>query len=366
MNAQERAGVRHMIVAWSLLASVIAVEAAALCAVIALAGAAWWWGLVPVGVSLAGAAAVARNSGLSPREIRDEVLLTEDDDPRLFAITARLCALAGRDMPELRLFDHRRANALAYTPPGGRPAVYVTIALLERLDDRRLEAVIAHELAHLDHRDQQVLVFAEAITGWMIHLPALLFMSAGLADLWLCGAARRCGRRWAPAMESHRARELDERYPEPTVPPRWRTPALVGVGLVRAVVLATAGLVVLPMLFAGLAQFAVAWLLRTAAVGVLIRRRELAADRAAAALTGTPSVLAAALLDLTGRSVSPPTRDLRAPEVASALAIVPFADRRARDGWGRLVLRLRATHPPVARRVAALQRMARAAGRGER
>ncbi|WP_306366373.1 hypothetical protein [Nocardiopsis sp. CC223A] len=81
-----------MVTAWLLLASVAAVEAAALCAVVALADAAWWWGPVPVAVSLAGAAPITRSPGLSPREIREDVVSAEGDDPRLFAMTARLCA----------------------------------------------------------------------------------------------------------------------------------------------------------------------------------------------------------------------------------------------------------------------------------
>ncbi|MFL1379921.1 MULTISPECIES: M48 family metalloprotease [unclassified Nocardiopsis] len=359
-----------MAAAWLLLAAVTAVESAVLCGAAALVGAAWWWGLVPVAVMLVGAEVFMRITEGAPLVIRDNAVLTEEDHPRLFAVTARLCALAGRDVPELRLFDHPLPNSLAYTPPGGRPAVYVTIELLERLDDRRLEAVIAHELAHLHHRDQRVLVFTRAMTEWALRLPGGLFMFAGRADLWLCGLARRCGSRWAPAVEAHRARELDERCPEPTVPARWRTPALVAVGLVRAVVLLTAGLVILPLVIAGVAQFAVTWPAKAAVLGILVRRRELAADRAAAELTGEPSVLAAALLELGGPSVSPPTRDLRVPGVASVLAIMPFeggpvrggrgpdGEGRSgwsRSGWGRVLLRLGATHPSVPRRVAALR-----------
>ncbi len=43
---------------------------------------------------------------------------------------------------------------------GGR--VHLTVALLESLDSHELEAVLAHELAHLAHRDAAVMDVATA------------------------------------------------------------------------------------------------------------------------------------------------------------------------------------------------------------
>jgi heat shock protein HtpX len=79
----------------------------------------------------------------------------------------------------------------------------------------------------------------------------------------------------------------------------------------------------------------------------LSRYREFAADRGAAVITGRPSGLASALVKISGVNERIPTQDLRAAEM-QAFFISPI---------GRSVAGLFSTHPPMEKRLEALQRL---------
>jgi heat shock protein HtpX len=84
----------------------------------------------------------------------------------------------------------------------------------------------------------------------------------------------------------------------------------------------------------------------------LSRHRELTADAGAVALTGHPSALASALMKVSGALAVLPRQDLRAVAARDALHLVAVEDE---DGRG--LSRVWATHPTVAQRVAALERL---------
>lgn len=85
---------------------------------------------------------------------------------------------------------------------------------------------------------------------------------------------------------------------------------------------------------------------------IVARHRELAADRAAAVLTGSPAGVSAALLAVGEGLVRLPRKDLR-----SVAARDPFHFVPARPARG--LRRLWATHPPVDRRLRELDRLER-------
>jgi heat shock protein HtpX len=80
----------------------------------------------------------------------------------------------------------------------------------------------------------------------------------------------------------------------------------------------------------------------------LSRYREFAADRGAAVITGRPSGLASALVKISGVNERIPQKDLRVASEMQAFFISPV---------GKSVAGLFATHPPIEKRLAALQRL---------
>jgi heat shock protein HtpX len=96
--------------------------------------------------------------------------------------------------------------------------------------------------------------------------------------------------------------------------------------------------------------YAVSFLLTRA----LSRYRELAADRSGALLIGRPSVLAAALIKVTGDMSRIPTRDLRKAEAFNAFFFTP-ALTQGRNGVS--ISTLFSTHPTLERRLAQLSEL---------
>ncbi|CAL9424469.1 Protease HtpX [Streptomyces sp. enrichment culture] len=93
------------------------------------------------------------------------------------------------------------------------------------------------------------------------------------------------------------------------------------------------------------AVYAISFLL----IRALSRYRELAADRAAALLTGRPSVLASALTKVTGDIARIPTKDLRTVHAFNAFYFTPALG----DGLSRLF----STHPMLEQRLEQLGRI---------
>jgi heat shock protein HtpX len=82
----------------------------------------------------------------------------------------------------------------------------------------------------------------------------------------------------------------------------------------------------------------------------LSRYREFAADRGAALITGRPSALASALQRISSGMHRIPQKDLRAASELQAFYIFP-------PGAGKSIASIFATHPPMEKRIAALERL---------
>ena len=337
-----------MLRAWAVILAVSALYAALGCWLASETGLAWWWGLVPVAVMLVFGEVVLLVSRDHPLGGREYVELTRELGPRAHEALDRLCALSGSPRPELRLLDLGHANALTLTSRRGTDVIYVSPALVTQLEPPELEAVLAHEMAHIAHRDQRLLLFATGMTRWPLYLPMAILPFAEWFDSGVVALARRCGRVWEPISDEAAPKEP---APAPERPgnPVLRLlahPFLWALAAVRVLVTVPLMVAKIPLMILG----ALAVLPGLPAVFVLNRQRELAADRAAAELTGTPSTLASALDRLREHRERTPRQDLRAANV-SALAIIPL-DGKGGGGW-------LSTHPSLSRRMDGLREQAR-------
>jgi heat shock protein HtpX len=100
------------------------------------------------------------------------------------------------------------------------------------------------------------------------------------------------------------------------------------------------------LLLLSLAVYVVSFFLMQA----LSRYREFAADRGSALITGRPSALASALVKIASGMHRIPQKDLRAASELNAFFIFPA-------GVGKGLGELFATHPPMEKRIARLQRL---------
>jgi heat shock protein HtpX len=100
------------------------------------------------------------------------------------------------------------------------------------------------------------------------------------------------------------------------------------------------------LLLVSLAVYAISFFL----IQALSRYREFAADRGSALITGRPSALASALLKISGTIERIPQQDLRAQSQLAAFYIFPPGAKAA-------VGNLFSTHPPMEKRIAALERL---------
>jgi heat shock protein HtpX len=222
--------------------------------------------------------------------------------PQLHGIVDRLCALADMPKPRVAIADSDVPNAFATGRNPSDAVVCATTGILRRLDPAELEAVLAHELSHVAHRDVAVMTIA-----------GFLGVAAGFItrSMFWFGGGIGGGRR-----------DRDEEN---------------NMFLIMLV---------------SIAVYAISFLLTRA----LSRYRELSADRGAAIITGAPATLASALVKVTGAMGQIPTRDLRAAEPFNAFFFTPAA------APGFSISSLFSTHPTLEQRLAQLSELERQMG----
>ena len=98
-------------------------------------------------------------------------------DHRLFRIVAGLARRAGLPQPRVYVIPQASPNAFATGRNPEHAAVAATEGILQMLDDEELEGVLAHELAHVKHRD--ILISSIAAT-----LAAAIMMISRFAMFW--------------------------------------------------------------------------------------------------------------------------------------------------------------------------------------
>ena len=220
---------------------------------------------------------------------------------RLHGIVDRLVALANMPKPRVAIAPSPMLNAFATGRNTKTSVLVVTTGLLNNpdLNDRELEAILAHELSHVAHKDVAVMTIASFIGI----IAGLLVRFAFYSELFGGGGRSNNNNNNGGALP-----------------------------------------VVLVVLVVGVVTYAVSFLL----IRLLSRYRELAADRAGALLTGQPSALASALQKVSGSMNAIPTKDLRAAEPLNAFYFIP-AFKASEKGFS--LNNLFSTHPSLERRL---------------
>jgi heat shock protein HtpX len=105
------------------------------------------------------------------------------DEPWLSQAVARLSAAANVPEPRIAVSDSAVPNALAAGRSRRRSVIIVTRGLIERLEPEELEAVLAHELSHIAHRDAVLMTVLglpalglRRLLRWWVRTPLVLFL----------------------------------------------------------------------------------------------------------------------------------------------------------------------------------------------
>jgi heat shock protein HtpX len=96
--------------------------------------------------------------------------LGEASAPDLYAMTRRLAAAAAIPVPALYLVPDRQPNAFATGRNPENGVVAVNQGLLDVLSRSEIEGVIAHEIAHIKHRDTLTMTIAASLAGAIMTL----------------------------------------------------------------------------------------------------------------------------------------------------------------------------------------------------
>jgi heat shock protein HtpX len=227
--------------------------------------------------------------------------------PGVAQTTQRLAQAAEIPQPTLKIAQTRIPVSYSVGMRQSTASVVLSEGIIEALSEDELEAVLAHELAHVRNRDAALVTLLSLQYVYprflrrKIHRPSSTELSAVEELRSFLGTVF------------------------------WGFVAFVTVGPSFMILL----------------LFSPVLLLNYVLHRSFSRARELSADRGAVALTGNPAALARALRTLDDRLASTPMRDLRVSRSSSTLSILPLNER----SW----LSLLHTHPPTERRIERLR-----------
>ena len=198
--------------------------------------------------------------------------VTPQEAPGLHSMIEKLCIQADLPKPKIAVADMDIPNAFAVGRSQKTATVCATTGIMRTLSPSELEGVMAHELAHVKHRDVLIMTIASFFASIAAMIMQFGFFFGGGGD--------------------------DD------------NPSIFVVFLVSIVV------------------YVLSFFLMLA----LSRYREFTADRGAALITGRPSALASALQKISTQMQNTPQQDLRAASDMNAFFIVPASAKNAITG----------------------------------
>ncbi len=228
----------------------------------------------------------------------DAFEIQKDDFPELYRMVENLCISRGLPTPKIYLMDDSSLNAFATGRDPQHASIAFTKGIVQKLDRAELEGVAAHELAHVENRDIRLMLITVAGISFFTLAGEICFRAAARAS-------RRNSKNNGAAF-------------------------LLVIGLI--------------MLVYG---YAIAPLIRLA----VSRQREYQADATAALTTRNPGALASALRKISGDSR---VKSLAGRESMAAMCI---ENPLKKAGLFSSLSGFLATHPPIEKRIAALEEM---------
>jgi heat shock protein HtpX len=227
--------------------------------------------------------------------------IQKEHEPQLFRIVENLSIGSGLPMPKVYMIEDSAPNAFATGRSPNDAVVGVTRGLLDKLEKREIEAVMAHEVSHIGNYDTRIMTAVAVLVG----------IVALLADLMLRFTYYGAGAR--PSNKSK------------------------GGGAIGAIIL------VLAFVFVALSP-----VIASAMRFAMSRQREYLADASGALLCRNPDALADAL-----EKISADPEPLEAANKATAHLYIENPLREHASALNNLF----ATHPPVAERIKLLRAM---------
>ena len=106
----------------------------------------------------------------------------ESQAPRLHGIVRSLSQKAGLPMPKVYVIPTNQPNAFATGRDPRHAAVAVTDGIMRILNEDEIEGVLAHELAHVKHRDILIGTIAATLAGMIMMLRYFAFFFGGRDD----------------------------------------------------------------------------------------------------------------------------------------------------------------------------------------
>jgi heat shock protein HtpX len=220
-------------------------------------------------------------------------IVDESEYPGLHRMVDKLCKEADLPKPRIAIMPSPVPNAFATGRSPKHAVVACTDSIMRLLNQDELEAVLAHELAHVKNRDILTMTLASFIA-----MIASMIMQSFFFSALFGGNNRENGGSW------------------------------IIIWLVSIIVYAVSTLLIM----------------------ALSRYREFAADRGSAQITGNPRALISALNKISGRIDVLPAEVKQRVEGANAFYIIPALS-------GNAIMELLSTHPPLEKRIDNLRKV---------